>query len=349
MSIKKLVLVSRKTRTVFTVISLKTLGIRKRSIEQGNLWSKIAQMHRLGLYLTNKVKWFSQNITRKLIITNFHEAHAEQERRIRRKELWRQQKDFREVPQQSLTEMEGNYENSKVLLSIRCRDESSSRTRTLFLKNQEEYKNYKMKKIAWTILRISRMLNQFAHRPAKKNRQAFGTHMIFRETFLQIQLHLHQLLNLMNWINGIRHPRSRFTVYSGEKRQTRTKSRFEMPLWTVSQRFSHLQWKRFFKQFWGRPQRLETSDFHFDKFLTPATFVCWKIRFKTEVCTCSQFPTEAMQWIKEVELVDSVDELRSSLSTRDISMSNFDVFDARIASALNKIIHNSHFKSRISL
>ena len=39
--------------------------------------------------------------------------------------------------------------------------------------------------------------------------------------------------------------------------------------------------------------------------------------------TCSQFPTEAMQWIKEVELVDSVDELRSSLSTRGISMPNF--------------------------
>ena len=87
----------------------------------------------------------------------------------------------------------------------------------------------------------------------------------------------------------------------------------------------------------------------FDKFPTPATFACWKIRFKTEVCTCSQFPTEAMQWIKEVELVDSVDELRSSSSTRGISMPNFEVLDARIASALNKIIHNSHFKRRISL
>ena len=30
-------------------------------------------------------------------------------------------------------------------------------------------------------------------------------------------------------------------------------------------------------------------------------------------------------------------------------MPNFEVFDARIASALNKIIHNSHFKRRISL
>ena len=49
-----------------------------------------------------------------------------------------------------------------------------------------------------------------------------------------------------------------------------------------------------------------------------------------------------MQWIKEVELVDSVDEFRSSSSTRGIPMPDFEVLDARIASALNKIIHNSY-------
>ena len=98
------------------------------------------------------------------------------------------------------------------------------------------------------------------------------------------------------------------------------------------------------KNYGADQQRLQISDFHFDKFPTPATFACWKIRCKTEVCTCSQFPTDAMQWIKEVELVDSVDHLRSSSSTRGISMPNFEVLDARIASALNKIIHNSHFK-----
>ena len=91
-------------------------------------------------------------------------------------------------------------------------------------------------------------------------------------------------------------------------------------------------------------QRLQISDLHFNKFPTPATFACWKIRFKTEVCTCSQFPTEAVQWVKEVEMVDSVDDLKSSSSIRGISMPNFEVLDARIASALNKIIHNSHFK-----
>ena len=47
-----------------------------------------------------------------------------------------------------------------------------------------------------------------------------------------------------------------------------------------------------------------SQDLHFDKFPNPATFACWKIRFKTEVCTCSQFLTEAMLWIKEVEMVE---------------------------------------------
>ena len=89
------------------------------------------------------------------------------------------------------------------------------------------------------------------------------------------------------------------------------------------------------KNYGADQQRLQISDLHFDKFPTSATFACLKIRFKTEVCTCSQFLTEAMQWIKEVELVDSVDELRSSSSTRGISMPNFEVFEARIASALN--------------
>ena len=65
-------------------------------------------------------------------------------------------------------------------------------------------------------------------------------------------------------------------------------------------------------------QRLQILDLHFGKFPTPATLACWKIRFKTEVCTCSQFPTEAMHWIKEVEMVDSVDDLMSSSSIRGI-------------------------------
>ena len=55
-----------------------------------------------------------------------------------------------------------------------------------------------------------------------------------------------------------------------------------------------------------------------------------------------------MQWIEEAEMVDSVDDLKSSSSIQGISMPNFEVLDAVIASALNKITHNSHFTRRIS-
>ena len=50
-----------------------------------------------------------------------------------------------------------------------------------------------------------------------------------------------------------------------------------------------------------------------------------------------------------MEMVDSVDELNPSCSVRGIQMPNFEVLDARIASSLNRIIHNSLFKRRISL
>ena len=97
------------------------------------------------------------------------------------------------------------------------------------------------------------------------------------------------------------------------------------------------------KNYGADQQRLQISDLHVEKFTTPATFACWKIRFKTEVCTCSQFPTEAMLWIKEV------DDLKSSCSVRGIRMPDFEVLVAKIASALNRIILNTQFKRKVSL
>ena len=104
------------------------------------------------------------------------------------------------------------------------------------------------------------------------------------------------------------------------------------------------------KNYGADQQRLQISDLHFDKFTTSATFACWKIRFKTEVCNCSQFPTEAVLWIKEVEMVGSVDGRKSSLSVRGIRMPDFEVLDAKTASsALNRIVHNTQFKRKVSL
>ena len=95
-----------------------TTAVRKvclsRPIERGNLWKKslellrseIALVHRLGLCSMNQDERSSQNVARKFLITNSKQLEqAEQERKILQEELWRQQKDFREV-QQNLTEME---------------------------------------------------------------------------------------------------------------------------------------------------------------------------------------------------------------------------------------------------
>ena len=63
-------------------------------------------------------------------------------------------------------------------------------------------------------------------------------------------------------------------------------------------------------------QRPQISELQFDEFPNPQSFLVWKIRFKNQVTTCSDFPSEPMFWIKEVEMVESVDGLRSSSSTR---------------------------------
>ena len=47
-----------------------------------------------------------------------------------------------------------------------------------------------------------------------------------------------------------------------------------------------------------------------------------------------------------MEMVDSVNDFKSSLSVRGIRMPDFEVLDAKIASALNRIIHNTRFKKK---
>ena len=65
------------------------------------------------------------------------------------------------------------------------------------------------------------------------------------------------------------------------------------------------------------------SELQFDKFPSPASFLVWKTRFKTQVSNGSDFPSEAMLWIKEVEMVDSLDELKSSRSVIGMNFPNF--------------------------
>ena len=46
---------------------------------------------------------------------------------------------------------------------------------------------------------------------------------------------------------------------TAEKSERQEQNQDQMPVWTVSQRFSHLQWRRLFKELWSRPTT--TADF----------------------------------------------------------------------------------------
>ena len=56
-----------------------------------------------------------------------------------------------------------------------------------------------------------------------------------------------------------------------------------------------------------------------------------------------------MLWIKEVEMVESVDDLKSSRSIKGTHGPDFELLDARIAPALNRITQNTRFKRKVSL
>ena len=95
--------------------------------------------------------------------------------------------------------------------------------------------------------------------------------------------------------------------------------------------------------------RNQVPEMHFDKFLDPSTFQCWKTNFKAEVCSRSSFPTDAMLWVRGLEMVESVDDHETSQSIGRHKFPNFEMLDVNTASALKKIITNHHFKKRVNL
>ena len=306
-----------------------------------------------------------------------HAAYAEEERRLLQGQLWRQKLEFREAHQQSFTEMKElrkfqsstfdtiarrkliEDQNTILGLSGRVQELQNEVNCMNDSKDFQDAESVRSGNSHVTSQPVSfpphpipeGMLRHSFVSPRRKEGppSIWDTHGISGNVFADPHAsssapypqELHQ------WNSSIEEPLHSSTVEKSERPEQNQDLRCQSgPSAKNSVIFSGGDSS---KKYGADQQRLQISDLHFDKFPTPATFACWNIRFKTEVCTCSQFPTEAMQWIKEVELVDSVDDLRSSSSTRGISMPNFEVLDARIASALNKIIHNSHFKRRISL
>ena len=54
--------------------------------------------------------------------------------------------------------------------------------------------------------------------------------------------------------------------------------------------------------------RIQVAEMHFDKFRNLPTFCLVENELQDRGMFCSNFPTEAMLWIKEVVMVDSVKE-----------------------------------------
>ena len=289
---------------------------------------------------------------RQMIVAEFREkighhelqaAHAEEERRILREELWRQQMEFREVHQQSLTEMKElrKFQSSAIDTIARRKLIEDQNTilelsgRVQELQNEvncmNDSKDFQdAESVRSGNSHVTSRPVSFPPHPTPEGMLScsFGvpsrregppsildTHCIsgnvFANPHASSSAPYPQELN--QWRTTVEGPLHTSTAEKSERPEQNRDLRCQSgPSAKDSVIFSGGDSS---KNYGADQQRLQISDLHFDKFPTPATFACWKIRFKTDVCTCSQLPTEAMQWIKEVELVDSVDDLRSSSTT----------------------------------
>ena len=59
---------------------------------------------------------------------------------------------------------------------------------------------------------------------------------------------------------------------------------------------------------WQQEKKEQKSELQLDKFPLPHSFWFWKKTFKNQVTPCSDFQSETMLWINEVETVGSLDE-----------------------------------------
>ena len=254
-------------------------------------------------------------------------AHAEEDRRLRQGQLWRQKLEFREAHQQSLTEMEElrkfqsctfdtlarrkliEDQNTILELSgrvqelqneINCMNDSKDFQDAESVRSGNSHVTSQPMSLPTHPIPEGMLRPSFVSPRRKEGPPSiWDTHGIsgnvFANPHASSSAPYPQELN--PWRKIIEEPIHMSTAEKSGRPER------DQDLRCQSGDYS--------KNCGADQQRLQISDLHFDKFPTRATFACWKIKYKTEVCTCSQFPPEAVQWIKEVELADSVDELKT--------------------------------------
>ena len=67
------------------------------------------------------------------------------------------------------------------------------------------------------------------------------------------------------------------------------------------------------------------------------------------MCASTSFPQLTMLWINEVEMAGSINDLMTLQSIEGMYIPDFDMLDAKIASALRKIISSISFRRRGSV
>ena len=140
-------------------------------------------------------------------------------------------------------------------------------------------------------------------------------------------------------------------VAGGEERNREDDSNPEVCKETISHEFSFRQKEHTHRITWLINQDHRSGSFNLTKFPTLSTFSCWKIRFKTQISACSSFHPEAMSWIKEVEMVDLVDDFLNHRAQSRVTLISriLRCWMRGLPLLLNKIIQNSRFKKTVSL
>ena len=94
--------------------------------------------------------------------------------------------------------------------------------------------------------------------------------------------------------------------------------------------------------------RNQISDMHFENSQTHQTSSVGRPISRLK-CAPTQGPTIAMLWIKEVEVAKSVDNFMTSQSSEGRDFFDFEMLDAKIASAWKRIISNQYFRRRVNV
>ena len=93
-----------------------------------------------------------------------------------------------------------------------------------------------------------------------------------------------------------------------------------------------------------------SSEMHLGKFTDHTEFQSWTVNFRTEVCSRAKNPIRALQWIKEIEAAESLDDLITPKSITGKDFPDYEEVDLMMASALKRCYDKqTHFRKKISI